>query len=56
MGLRLMVAVLAVSFLIVGAKAGEFPKFEAKIIDPNIGKVCYAVTISDVNGDKNQKD
>lgn len=52
MGLRLMVAVLAVPFLIVGAKAGEFPKFEAKTIDPNIGKVCYAVTVSDVNGDK----
>ncbi|MBS0205050.1 MAG: VCBS repeat-containing protein [Planctomycetes bacterium] len=27
------------------------PKFEATVIDPNIGVVCYAVTSADVNGD-----
>lgn len=27
------------------------PAFEAKVIDPNIGVVCYAVTNADVNGD-----
>ncbi len=27
------------------------PKFEAHVIDPNIGNVCYAVTSADVNGD-----
>lgn len=27
------------------------PAFEAKVIDPNIGVVCYAVTSADVNGD-----
>lgn len=27
------------------------PEFEAKVIDPNIGVVCYAVTSADVNGD-----
>lgn len=27
------------------------PKFEQKVIDPNIGTVCYAVTRADVNGD-----
>lgn len=27
------------------------PEFEAVTIDPNIGKVCYAVTTADVNGD-----
>ena len=41
---------LAVS---VGAiRAAEFPKFEAKEIDPHVGAVCYALTIADVNGDK----
>lgn len=27
------------------------PRFEAKVIDPNIGNVCYAVIKADVNGD-----
>ena len=27
------------------------PRFEAKVIDPKIGNVCYAVTKADVNGD-----
>ena len=31
--------------------AGPFPKFKAVTIDPNIGKVCYAVTVADVNND-----
>ena len=30
---------------------GGVPAFEAKVIDPNIGAVCYAVTSADVNGD-----
>ena len=25
-----------------------FPEFKAKVIDANIGKVCYAVTLADV--------
>lgn len=33
------------------ARAADFPKFRAQTIDPNIGKVCYAVTVADVNGD-----
>jgi len=36
------------------AVAAEFPKFEAKTLDPNIGKVCYAVTLADVDGDGKQ--
>jgi hypothetical protein len=32
----------------------SFPKFKAQTIDPNIGKVCYAVTLADVDGDSNQ--
>ncbi|OYW13655.1 MAG: hypothetical protein B7Z55_16460, partial [Planctomycetales bacterium 12-60-4] len=31
--------------------AAEFPQFEPVVIDPAIGKVCYAVTTADVNGD-----
>jgi len=29
-----------------------FPEFQPQVIDANIGKVCYAVTAADVNGDK----
>ena len=36
------------------ALAGDFPTFTEKVIDPNVGKVCYAVTIADVDGDKDQ--
>jgi len=32
------------------AAADPFPKFKAVTIDPNIGKVCYAVTVADVLG------
>ena len=28
-----------------------FPEFKPKVIDANIGKVCYAVTHADVDGD-----
>lgn len=31
--------------------AAGVPKFETRVIDPNIGVVCYAVTNADVNGD-----
>lgn len=33
------------------AAAAEFPSFAEQTIDENIGKVCYAVTTADVNGD-----
>ena len=33
------------------ATAAEFPQFETVTVDPEIGKVCYAVTAADVNGD-----
>ena len=31
-----------------------FPSFKAKVVDPDIGKVCYAVTLADVDGDAKQ--
>ena len=35
------------------AFAADHPRqFVARVIDPDIGKVCYAVTLTDVNGDK----
>lgn len=34
--------------------ADEFPKFRHVEIDPNVGKVCYAVTLADVDGDGRQ--
>lgn len=33
------------------AAGGDFPEFEELVIDPEIGKVCYAVTLADVDGD-----
>jgi hypothetical protein len=31
--------------------AAEFPSFQAVTVDPEVGKVCYAVTLADVDGD-----
>lgn len=31
--------------------AAEFPQFRPVVIDPDIGKVCYAVDLADVDGD-----
>jgi hypothetical protein len=33
------------------SRAAEFPKFRVQEIDQNVGKICYAVTTADVNGD-----
>lgn len=37
---------------IASARAADFPKFEAQVLDPRVGNVCYAVTTADVDGDK----
>lgn len=34
--------------------AAEFPQFDAHTLDPDVGKVCYAVTLADVDGDGKQ--
>lgn len=34
------------------AFAAEFPSFRAQEIDPRVGNVCYALAVSDVNGDR----
>ena len=35
----------------VPAVAADFPRFQAQVIDPHAGEVCYAITAADVNGD-----
>jgi hypothetical protein len=34
--------------------ADGFPSFEQRTIDPDVGKVCYAVSVADVDGDGDQ--
>jgi hypothetical protein len=34
-----------------GVRAAEFPSFRMEELDPNVGRICYAVTAADVNGD-----
>ncbi len=48
--MRLLVA-CAFFNLVAITSAADFPQFEAVTIDPEIGKVCYAVSPADVNGD-----
>ncbi len=49
-----VVAAAAFGFVALNASAAEFPQFETKTLDPDIGKVCYAVTLADVDGDGRQ--
>lgn len=35
-----------------GVLWGQFPKFEHRVIDPQIDQVCYGLTLADVNGDQ----
>jgi hypothetical protein len=45
-------ALLALVPLLPGlVSAAEFPTFERVVLDANVGKVCYAVSVADVNGD-----
>ncbi len=49
---RILVAVIAtIGLLAIDARSAEFPKFDAQALDPDVGKVCYAVTLADVDGD-----
>jgi len=36
------------------AQAADVPKFDEQTLDPMAGQVCYALTLADVNGDKQQ--
>ena len=35
----------------IGESLAEHFNFEKIVIDPNLGKVCYAVTAADIDGD-----
>lgn len=52
-GLRLGCCLLPLVLLQAGALAQQapFPRFEAQVIDPKVGNVCYALTTADVDGD-----
>ena len=47
---------IVAAFVLSGgaASAAEFPGFEARTLDADIGKVCYAVSLADVDGDGKQ--
>ena len=49
---RAAIGWLALVVTASAVRADDFPKFEAREIDPRVGNVCYALTIADVNGDK----
>lgn len=50
--LRTLVSVVTALALSAAAlPAADFPRFREVVIDPEIGKVCYAVLPADVNGD-----
>jgi hypothetical protein len=44
-------SLVVLSFALPCLGGDEFPTFAAQTIDPEIGKVCYAVTLADVDGD-----
>ena len=44
----------ALGLVVIGAQAAEFPQFAAQTLDPDVGHVCYAVTLADVDGDGKQ--
>ena len=49
-GINVIVSVVSLVYSLP-AVAADFPRFEPQEIDPHAGKVCYAVTAADVNGD-----
>ena len=50
----LLVLLLMVSLHTETWGADAFPKFREHVIDPEVGRVCYAVTLADVDGDGKQ--
>ncbi len=49
-----MALTLVLSWTLTAAAQESFPKFTPRVLDPEIGKVCYAVTLADVDGDGKQ--
>ncbi|MCA9062101.1 MAG: VCBS repeat-containing protein, partial [Planctomycetaceae bacterium] len=44
-------AVLVCAVVVTATAADPFPRFQERVLDPNVGKVCYAVTLADVDSD-----
>jgi hypothetical protein len=49
-----VVACATCGFGALNALAADFPTFEAQTLDANVGNVCYAVSLADVDGDGKQ--
>jgi hypothetical protein len=49
-----LMLILVGSLYQAASGADGFPAFQERTIDPEIGKVCYAVTLADVDGDGKQ--
>lgn len=51
---RILATLIAALYATTSAAlpAADFPRFHEVVIDPEIGKVCYAVLPADVNGDR----
>jgi hypothetical protein len=43
--------IVNLGLLPAAVRADEFPAFRMQELDPNVGRICYAVTVADVNGD-----
>lgn len=46
-----IIGTMILSQLVARLDAAEVPGFKTTVLDENIGKVCYAVTVADVNND-----
>ena len=49
---RIGLVAICGALFVQSAGAADFPKFRHVTIDPNCGKVCYALRLADVDGDK----
>jgi len=45
-----MASLLTCTFASSGFADDDFPQFDFVVIDDNVGRVCYAVTLADVDG------
>ncbi|MFN9718556.1 MAG: FG-GAP repeat domain-containing protein [Planctomycetota bacterium] len=48
---RIMASLFSTTLLLHVRAEDSFPRFETDTIDADVGKVCYAVTLADVDGD-----
>ena len=51
MSLRIPASLMLLSAAAGQLAAAEFPEFQVQVLDPDVGKVCYAVTLADVDDD-----